>query len=1137
MEVVVQRYSLANATWNRNAAAFPGQQVTLQVTAPDITAKQHIEFRVMMGAEVVDVLKSQAGQATAQWTVPNIPGTNNVTFTAIRREPPSPGNGHQTVLATLTSAPLQVHGFSMQLTSIDEAFVPSRENLHAVFTVTDPAGAARNGRYEIWGERYPGDEPAPLYTENFVPAANNPWNTWNGRANAGVLSGHFLTPEFSPYRLRITIGQNQQLADDPMGAGLGLVACIEAPFEVKFKSIEIRVQQGVVEKSAVADYTFANALAIEPPGANGTFAATGRLATFTADPNPAANPPNDVVETMRLRIPVARHQDKDGPLDQDEGAAPGYTINTNYTEGSKKSKFKKDSKLYSRPEIPIEFVPKLASRDPGTNPNGVFQADAVGFPILEPVAEEHVPFAAQGAVLAADNIDQQYWRNAAFNVKKGNHKQPWHGANNLPEFHYWTVRMQVQNAGQQDFTVTDFDLPNPPGGNSIGFLAGQDELVVYLNRTLLTLSKVADDSELNIGKKDYRESAAVANGISVAIRLRPNLTKVGDILWIVRKDSTASGTDKVDRWTSFPPGPNCHLYYGGVRGEEPTPKLSNYFRAAYSKQDKKRKPIIGLATADFPYKKYVNLEPDKAKEKVKVQERVEVTAMPAPQLGLAGVIFSPSITAGDSYIVWAWLEREAYRRRFGFVEERPALKGRTGIIKVWRWARIKESFRLPDIGTNGLCAGVAAVPAVPAVAAVAAGPGVAAVAAVPAVPAIPALPAVGGEPEAAGRPYSANGRNMTFIQAGNNLALNTVFEPACHDWAKIAPANAAPGGAGNDPTHASINLAAYRAAHNRATNSYIGYFPMNADTDIKNYSVAWDFYRELLPPGLPNLPNLIANTIAALPAGTSSRDAGLAVQQAITGHGLANPDVGLNPGVSPIPPFSDSSAKYVQWFDGIWDEVQAAILDALIPKVKNPEHVNALRWPGLHEESAWKGWDNATNSAKFNGMTTLGFSSGDAQSMFRTADLRGRGRVAIDENTFPHEMGHSLDLFHFVAANVAWKHHDVNNPNCLMSYKYTTGFIRRNDAATAARGPNGTGVVSTGATLETGFPHLVPADNPPGAPFPSPAAGASAANAGENCIQFGPNLVPLNLCAKCCLKLRGWNDELLPFAWRHPDLF
>jgi hypothetical protein len=154
--------------------------------------------------------------------------------------------------------------------------------------------------------------------------------------------------------------------------------------------------------------------------------------------------------------------------------------------------------------------------------------------------------------------------------------------------------------------------------------------------------------------------------------------------------------------------------------------------------------------------------------------------------------------------------------------------------------------------------------------------------------------------------------------------------------------------------------------------------------------------------------------------------------------------------------------------------------------------------------------------------------------MFRTADLsHGAVRTAVNENTFPHEMGHALNLVHFVAENFAWKHHDVNNPNCLMSYTYTTGFIRRNDAAAFARGPGGTGAVSAaGGTPETGFPHVVP-----GVPFPDPAAGATAANTGENCIQFGRGLVPLNFCAKCVLKLRGWNDELLPFAWLHPDLF
>ena len=229
---------------------------------------------------------------------------------------------------------------------------------------------------------------------------------------------------------------------------------------------------------------------------------------------------------------------------------------------------------------------------------------------------------------------------------------------------------------------------------------------------------------------------------------------------------------------------------------------------------------------------------------------------------------------------------------------------------------------------------------------------------------------------------------------------------------------------------------------------------------------------------------------------------------------------------------------YTSWFDGKWDEVMGKILDAVIPKVKDNDFVNVLRWPTLHEHDAWNDWDVPNACADFNGIMTLGFSSGDAQSMFRTADLSvTTARAAVDENTFPHEMGHALNLVHFVAENFGWKHHDVNHPDCLMSYTYTTGFIRRNDANAVAKGPAGTGAVSAGATAEDGFPHVVPADNPPGSPFPSPAAGADAGNSGENCIQYGPGLNPVTLCAKCVLKLRGWNDELLPFAWRHPDLF
>ena len=262
-------------------------------------------------------------------------------------------------------------------------------------------------------------------------------------------------------------GQDQASVDDPKGAGLGRVACAEAQFEIKFTKVEIRVQAGLAEAAADVNYQFQNTLAIGVPAANGNYPAMNRLPTFT---------PPATYETMRLRIPVARNQGKSDPLDQDEGAAPKYAIGTKYMEKGS-TRFKVDEKLYSRPEIPIEFVLKLTSRDTATNPDGLVQADAVGAAIIEPVAEEYI----SPAVLAAGGVNERYWRNAAFKVKKGDHRAPWHNANNGPEFTYWMARLEVVNDGEQDFDVTTFD-------NTLGYLAASKELTVYLNRTLLTFS-------------------------------------------------------------------------------------------------------------------------------------------------------------------------------------------------------------------------------------------------------------------------------------------------------------------------------------------------------------------------------------------------------------------------------------------------------------------------------------------------------------------------------------------------------------------------------------------------------------------------------------------------------------------------
>jgi hypothetical protein len=73
-------------------------------------------------------------------------------------------------------------------------------------------------------------------------------------------------------------------------------------------------------------------------------------------------------------------------------------------------------------------------------------------------------------------------------------------------------------------------------------------------------------------------------------------------------------------------------------------------------------------------------------------------------------------------------------------------------------------------------------------------------------------------------------------------------------------------------------------------------------------------------------------------------------------------------------------------------------------------------------------------------------------------------------------------------------------------------------------GPNG-------GTADTGWPDVVPGVRPGSL---SIAPGVAT---GDRTIAFNAPIAPGGPCAKCTLKLRGWNEEKLPCAWNHPDLF
>src|SRR5262249_52829563 len=143
-----------------------------------------------------------------------------------------------------------------------------------------------------------------------------------------------------------------------------------------------------------------------------------------------------------------------------------------------------------------------------------------------------------------------------------------------------------------------------------------------------------------------------------------------------------------------------------------------------------------------------------------------------------------------------------------------------------------------------------------------------------------------------------------------------------------------------------------------------------------------------------------------------------------------------------------------------------------------------------------------------------GIYMGKGQSFFKTATLG---------QTFEHEMGHACFLAHFVGANFEWKHHDLSSPNCLLSYSYTKGIIQKD--ARYDIGPDNT-------AIEDGGWHDVVPD-----PVPKCKIVSGPGVIGTPCIKYGPGIARDKPCAKCILKLRGWNDKVLPCAWNHPDLF
>jgi hypothetical protein len=1013
--------ALSDPSWSV-ATAKPGDTVELAVTAKGLQAGQSIEFSVRNDHGPLTTLTKPTATGDrykASWVVPNTFGVSDLVFDALLRETPSPKNGHVTSRGKVRSGKLAVQGFQVAIRSTDAAFVPHAEKLAVKLDVRDDAGVAVKGRVEIWGERYPSGK--PLFTQSFTPLKGAmDWSSWDGKANAGTLAGNYITPEFSPYRVRVIIGLDDASCADPQGAGKGKVAIAEHAFEVRFESVTLRVQAGL-PPGIVSD--LASLLQIEPTGADARLPRSGRLPLAT--------------ETARIRIPSVRYIVIGESLAQ--GKSPGPTlpripdsyagVNNAPLAGNGQTKFAIDAPIYSRPEIPVEIEGRLQSRDPAKNKatQGLFQSDAIGPALFEVFADDIY----SAALYAPATPEATYLKNAALSIKHGAHYAPANTAG-APIIGFWQERFEVAADGARDFATAR------------AFKLGSNELTLYLNRTRLSLGAALDYVEVD----------------ATHVKLKQNLTRRGDVLWILRSPSAAlpaiggvvpageAAPPAVTTWVSFPPGDNCHAHYGGLRGSRPNPALLDKFSAAGAGSER----ILGKG-APFPYAGSIDLNPDKDPAG---GERVQAKALTAAggNQGLAGVVFSPSLVAGDSYALEVALGAAPYERSLGALPGKARHKSRSGTMTVWRLCSITGSFKLPGRGRSGLRATVGL-----------------------------------DDPALGGRAHPGDGAGM------NVATLNTVCQSAFNEW--DVPVPAVPVAAGEP--HQDVPLATYRATHNAQNGALAlaGFPNLATNADVTNEFVQYDYYRDTLPPGIPpNRVNAVSNAIAALPAGTLGPAAAAAAQAAITARnnainpvtgaafGPAGADVALAVGVVAIPISPLSANNYKDAVEGTVESVAHAHLDAITPQVAAPRSMTTVRWPNYFS-SIW--FDGTPGAMQTGRPGTVGFCRGSGQSFFAA--------VGGNPDTFEHEMGHSLHLRHFVtraASHSYWKHHDTGYAACKMGYNNApgTGLLYSVPLPVAAVGP--------AITLNTGARNL--------------------------------------FCAKCLLKMRGWNEILLPCSWTHPDV-
>lgn len=200
----------------------------------------------------------------------------------------------------------------------------------------------------------------------------------------------------------------------------------------------------------------------------------------------------------------------------------------------------------------------------------------------------------------------------------------------------------------------------------------------------------------------------------------------------------------------------------------------------------------------------------------------------------------------------------------------------------------------------------------------------------------------------------------------------------------------------------------------------------------------------------------------------------------------ARDDCGLG-GAESVPDGNCTVDQYKNWVLGECMDMANAFMDLLIPQEAPATTMRVLRWPNIYFTEDWPVWVNGTRgSMNSNSLGVAGYCRGSGQAFFFT--------TIGNPDTFEHEMGHSQHLAHFASGgetNFCWKHHSHTYPACLMGYNSGNFTV----------------------------------------PLPAAATGSA--------IQIDTDGAGNRqwLCAKCHLKIRGWNDIKVPCNWEHPDVF